>query len=401
MRVSHREARGNCFIPFHFREAAANLLTIDEIDPVGKIPEFKFCAVRIEPRRPKTRRCAEAQRRRVPGVEARAGKFPGPSLIPALNAIQERVGWLPREELVTLSRDVRRPLYEIEGLISFYPHFRTDAAGEGRAARLPRPVLLAAAARTERIAELRDRYGRDADVEVTEVSCIGRCDVGTRGRRQRAPGGRWRTCADAAARSTAEPPQPDGIAGPRQRRRRPAVASGRDARRWPNDPYASAAGDATAVAARRAVPVACDAGRGHRRAEGRGLRGMGGAGFPTGRKWELVAAQAATPKYAICNADESEPGTFKDRQILAEQPHLVLEGLLLGMVAVGAEEGWVFIRHEYGPEEAVIRREIEWLRHDGLIGPGWQARMGAAPAGDCRSRCSPRRAATSSARSRR
>ena len=63
---------------------------------------------------------------RVPGVEARAGKFPGPSLIPALHAIQERVGWLPREELVALSREVHRPLYEIEGLVSFYPHFRTD-----------------------------------------------------------------------------------------------------------------------------------------------------------------------------------------------------------------------------------------------------------------------------------
>src|SRR6516165_6577616 len=63
---------------------------------------------------------------RMPGVEARAGKFPGPSLIPALHAIQERVGWLPREELVALSRDVRRQLYEIEGLISFYPHFRTE-----------------------------------------------------------------------------------------------------------------------------------------------------------------------------------------------------------------------------------------------------------------------------------
>ncbi len=99
-----------------------------------------------------------------------------------------------------------------------------------------------------------------------------------------------------------------------------------------------------------------------------GLRGMGGAGFPTGRKWDLVAAQAATPKYVICNADESEPGTFKDRQILAEQPHLVLEGMLLGMLAVGAEEGWVFIRHEYGPEEAVIRREIESLRSAGLVG---------------------------------
>ena len=138
------------------------------------------------------------------------------------------------------------------------------------------------------------------------------------------------------------------------------------ARRWPNDPYASAAehygvlrdvlsgarppGQVTAVLAES------------------GLRGMGGAGFPTGRKWELVAAQVATPKYAICNADESEPGTFKDRQILADQPHLVLEGLLLGMLATGAEEGWVFIRHEYGPEEALVRREIERLRAAGLAG---------------------------------
>ena len=100
-----------------------------------------------------------------------------------------------------------------------------------------------------------------------------------------------------------------------------------------------------------------------------GLRGMGGAGFPAGRKWDLVAAQEATPKYVICNADESEPGTFKDREILATQPYLVLEGLLLGMLAIGAEEGWVFIRHEYGPEEQVIRREIEWLREIGLVGP--------------------------------
>ena len=107
-----------------------------------------------------------------------------------------------------------------------------------------------------------------------------------------------------------------------------------------------------------------------------GLRGMGGAGFPTGRKWELVAAQTATPKYAICNADESEPGTFKDRQILADQPHLVLEGMLLGMLATGAEEGWVFIRHEYGPEEAVIRREIDRLRAAGLIGADCRAGPG-------------------------
>ena len=100
-----------------------------------------------------------------------------------------------------------------------------------------------------------------------------------------------------------------------------------------------------------------------------GLRGMGGAGFPTGKKWELVAASSRPRRStSICNADESEPGTFKDRQILAEQPHLVLEGLLLGMVVVGAEQGWVFIRHEYGPEEAVLRAEIEALRGEGLLG---------------------------------
>src|ERR1700733_11427566 len=96
---------------------------------------------------------------------------------------------------------------------------------------------------------------------------------------------------------------------------------------------------------------------------------MGGAGFPTGRKWDMVAAQAAAPKYVVCNADESEPGTFKDRQILATQPHLVLEGLLVSMAVTGAEEGWVFIRHEYGPEEAVLRGELAALRTAGVVGP--------------------------------
>ena len=113
---------------------------------------------------------------RVPGVEARAGKFPGPSLIPALHAIQERLGWLPREELEALARDVHRPLYEIQGLISFYPHFRTDP---------PAKVALHAChdlscwlqGADRRIAALRERYGDDADVEFAEVSCLGRCDA--------------------------------------------------------------------------------------------------------------------------------------------------------------------------------------------------------------------------------
>jgi NADH:ubiquinone oxidoreductase subunit F (NADH-binding)/NADH:ubiquinone oxidoreductase subunit E len=286
----------------------------------------------------------------VPGVEARAGKFPGPSLIPALHAIQEREGWLPREELVALSREVRRPLYEIEGLISFYPHFRTTPPCRVTL-RVCHDLSCWLRGSDERLAAIRERYGPDAEVEVIEGSCIGRCDA-------------------APAATVNDAPVPlagvDALVGAAQNGGvRPPEAS--SVRRWPNDPYSSSEEHYGVL--RDVLAGALEAGQVTTALADSGLRGMGGAGFPTGRKWELVAAQAATPKYAICNADESEPGTFKDRQILAEQPHLVLEGMLLGMLATGASEGWVFIRHEYGPEEAVVRREIDRLRASGLIGP--------------------------------
>jgi NADH:ubiquinone oxidoreductase subunit F (NADH-binding) len=291
--------------------------------------------------------------RRVPGVEARAGKFPGPSLVPALNAIQERLGWLPREELVALSRDTRRPLYEVEGLVSFYPHYRTEP---------PAPVSLHAChdlscwlrGSDERIGELRDRYGEDAEVELREVSCLGRCDIAPAVAVNEQPAGVERTDdlveAARAGQDEEAAPTPSGRSEP-----------------WPNDPYE--AGAPRYQVLRRLLAGDLDPADVVRTLQDSGLRGMGGAGFPTGRKWELVAGQPAGPTYVICNADESEPGTFKDRQILADQPHLVLEGLLVGMLVVGAEEGWVFIRHEYGPEADVLRDELERLREEGLVGP--------------------------------
>ena len=288
---------------------------------------------------------AEA-RPRVPGVEARAGKFPGPSLIPALNAIQERVGWLPREELVALSREVHRPLYEIEGLVSFYPHFRADPPVKAEL-RVCHDLSCWLRGADERIAAIKERYGSDPDVEVVEGSCLGRCDMAPACTVNEVP-----VRIDAVLETGLDHPALPSVGSPA---------------RWPNDPYPTP-GDRYAVlrdvlGGRRDVTTIIAA------LKDTGLRGMGGAGFPTGRKWDLVAAQETRPKYVICNADESEPGTFKDREILATQPHLVLEGMLLGMVAVGAEEGWVFIRHEYGPEAQVIRHEIEQLRKAGLIGP--------------------------------
>jgi formate dehydrogenase/NADH-quinone oxidoreductase subunit F len=300
----------------------------------------------------------------APGVEARAGKFPGPSLIPKLNAIQREHGWLPREELVTLSRDERRPLYEIEGLISFYPHFRTE---------LPRKVELTVCqdlscwlhGGEERLAELRSRYGDDVEVEFHTVSCLGRCDV--------AP-------AVAVNEQPAPATEAEGLVEQARSGRVPPASARRSGKRWPNDPYGPDARDYRLL--RAVLEGTPSGGEVMGELKESGLRGMGGAGFPTGTKWDLVAKQEARPKYAICNADESEPGTFKDRQIMAEQPHLVLEGMLIGMAVTGAHEGWVFIRHEYGPEEEVLRKEIERVRGLGILdGTGLELDVFTSPGG--------------------
>ncbi|GLY38047.1 NADH dehydrogenase subunit F [Amycolatopsis sp. NBRC 101858] len=288
---------------------------------------------------------------RVPGVEARAGKFPGPSLIPELNAIQARLGWLPREELEQLARETRRPRYEIEGLISFYPHFRTTPPAKV-SLHVCHDLSCWLRSADDRIAELRERYGEDTDVELVEVSCLGRCDVAPAAAVNERPA----PVADVDALVTAARDTGTGEAEAASR-----------TEPWPNDPYPAGAERYASLRALLAGDLAAE--DVVATLEASGLRGMGGAGFPTGRKWGLVAGAEGDLKYAICNADESEPGTFKDRQILADQPHLVLEGLLLGMAVIGAELGWVFIRHEYGPEERVLRAEIDALREAGVIGP--------------------------------
>src|SRR6202012_4099911 len=166
---------------------------------------------------------------KMPGVEARAGKFPGPSLIPALNAIQREHGWLPREELVRLSRETRRPLYELEGLISFYPHFRTAAPPKVEATGCGDLSCWMHGA-NEQIAEIHERFGADVEIEVREVSCIGRCDIAPAATVHEQPvpavavgGAGERVRATGNADEGAEAPQP---------------------RTWPNDPYAGQEPDA-------------------------------------------------------------------------------------------------------------------------------------------------------------
>ncbi len=99
-----------------------------------------------------------------------------------------------------------------------------------------------------------------------------------------------------------------------------------------------------------------------------GLRGRGGAGFPTGLKWRFVQKALGSPKYVICNADESEPGTFKDRLILEGDPFSILEAMTIAAYAVGASEGYIYIRGEYALAQERLKNAIRQAREMGFLG---------------------------------
>ena len=99
-----------------------------------------------------------------------------------------------------------------------------------------------------------------------------------------------------------------------------------------------------------------------------GLRGRGGAGFPTGLKWELCRQQPGDVKYVICNADEGDPGAYMDRSIMEGNPHLVLEGMIIGAYAIGANQGYVYIRNEYPLAVKHLRQAISQAEEVGLLG---------------------------------
>ena len=269
------------------------------------------------------------------------------SLVNELTLLQEREGWLSEAGLRELAERLRLPLHRLESVSTFFTHFRRTP---------PKPVQIdvcrdlscalagGSAARARLEAAL---AGRD-DVEIREVSCLGRCDAApaaAMGHRVLALD-RTREVVQGIERGEEEP-EPRRV-----RRWGAAELYARPEERWGTLRAALSGGRSTLA----------------KTLEASGLRGMGGAGFPTGRKWSLVAGEAATPKYVICNADESEPGTFKDREILHDLPHLVIEGMALAAFCVGAERGFVFIRHEYEPERRAVLAAIREARAAGALG---------------------------------
>ena len=107
-----------------------------------------------------------------------------------------------------------------------------------------------------------------------------------------------------------------------------------------------------------------------------GLRGRGGAGFPTGMKWQFVLKNTPLPKYICCNADESEPGTFKDHLLMERNPHLLFEGCLIGCWAIGAKVAYIYIRGEFYHVQRIMEAELKKAYAEGyagknIMGSGW------------------------------
>jgi NADH-quinone oxidoreductase subunit F len=99
-----------------------------------------------------------------------------------------------------------------------------------------------------------------------------------------------------------------------------------------------------------------------------GLRGRGGAGFPAGLKWSFVPKSSAKPKYIVCNADESEPGTCKDRELMVLNPHLLIEGMILAGYAIGSHQGYIYFRGEFAYVQAIMDKAIAEARAAGMLG---------------------------------
>jgi NADH-quinone oxidoreductase subunit F len=107
----------------------------------------------------------------------------------------------------------------------------------------------------------------------------------------------------------------------------------------------------------------------HAEVKASGLRGRGGAGFPTGTKWSFIPRNVPGPKYVVVNFDESEPGSSKDRYLVENSPHLLLEGVLIACYAIGANQAWVYIRGEYDGPHRMLVNAIRELRAAGILGP--------------------------------
>src|SRR4029077_3841488 len=275
-------------------------------------------------------------------------------MVPELRSIQEKFGYLPAEQLELLATELGMPLSQIHAVASFYPHFHLTPP-----ARIDVRVCADMSCHLRGADELRrqlERSFRGANPQtlaIRDASCLGRCDQ-----------------APAISVNDAIYGNVDGASAVSLLQETltgsplPADSSEIEPVQLAVDPYKGSPTYGVVkhlVETRNVTGVIATL-------KAAGLRGMGGAGFPTGSKWDIVRNAPGDEKYIVCNADESEPGTIKDRFIMENIPYLVIEGMITAGLVTGAKKGILYIRHEYERPREILQKEIDSCYAQNLLG---------------------------------
>jgi len=271
-----------------------------------------------------------------------------------LRSIQHEFGYLPADQLQLLSKKIDVPVSQIHAAASFYPHFHLTPPPKAEV-KICADMTCHLRGGDQLKSQLEQSCrGRSAsDVTIRDVSCLGRCDS--------APA----ISINDRIYSGLAVPQAVGIVRdvlsggqlPPEPRERLNV-------RIASDPYE---GSPQYSIVRRFIETRDWSGI-IATLKASGLRGMGGAGFPTGMKWEIVRNAPGEEHYIVCNADESEPGTIKDRFIMQTVPWLVIEGMIVAGLVTGSRKGILYIRHEYEEPREILQKEIDRCYREKLLG---------------------------------
>jgi NADH-quinone oxidoreductase subunit F len=295
-------------------------------------------------------------------------------LLPALWALQERIGWISAGGLNEICRRLTIPPADAYGVASFYGLFALEPRPP-RVIHVCDDIACRCHGALELVAQLEERFGPEGELSDDGSAtwyrspCLGQCDrapAALLSEAGEAPVERVAPATNAAdvlallagghppAEPTTIPPQEASEL--RLLRRVGRVEPTLDA-------YRASGGFA---AMRRAIELGPEGVI--RELKDSKLQGRGGAAFPIGIKWEAVAKQPVRPHYLVCNADESEPGTFKDRALLEGDPFAVIEALTIAAYATGCERGYVYLRGEYPQAHDVLGHALVEARHRGFLG---------------------------------